>query len=506
MRRDRVYVMFLYGILISLSYLYAQSWGPVINISNNDSLSEFGYPTFWGITAENNGRVHIVWMDQQDPQWAAEVYYRRSLDNGNTFENPVALTTNSSYWQETPCIAHDNFGRLHVVWTEFYYLGALFYPNVYYKRSNDGGATWETKKLLAPTYGDFAGNLSLTTDLKNGVYTIYMNQEDPNSWIYDIYLKRSVDGGTTWSPAYRLTRVTYVGATVYSASVAADTLNRVHVVWMDDSIGIRQIYYRRSTNNGATFGPKVALTSYNSFKGDVCISTNRGNIVHVVWEDKRDGNWEIYYRRSTDGGVNWEAERRLTSTSTSSITPNITADMQGNVYIVWQEGQEVYFMESNDNGSTWGQMIPLTSGAIGDYLFPNIAAKYDGEYLHVAWTDEKDGDKDVYYRRRYPVSAPEKETFSQNYAKILFSSLLFKDKIIFNLSLEKVNEVYENTPLKIFLYNIYGAPVFESIINSGITTIILEDPKIKNLGKGTYFLKLFSKDEKEIAKFKLIKF
>ena len=34
--------------------------------------------------------------------------------------------------------------------------------------------------------------------------------------------------------------------------------------------------------------------------------------MHVVWHDYRDGNSEIYYKRSIDGGVSWSADMQLT--------------------------------------------------------------------------------------------------------------------------------------------------------------------------------------------------
>ena len=37
-----------------------------------------------------------------------------------------------------------------------------------------------------------------------------------------------------------------------------------------------------------------------------------GNVVHVVWTDERDGNWEVYYKRSTDGGLHWDPDYRIT--------------------------------------------------------------------------------------------------------------------------------------------------------------------------------------------------
>ncbi|MCI0450621.1 MAG: hypothetical protein L0Y79_12715, partial [Chlorobi bacterium] len=58
----------------------------------------------------------------------------------------------------------------------------------------------------------------------------------------------------------------------------------------------------RLTNNTA-----YSFTSYNNAWG---ISSN-GNMVHVVWWDWRDENSEIYYKRSTNNGISWGADSRL---------------------------------------------------------------------------------------------------------------------------------------------------------------------------------------------------
>ena len=60
----------------------------------------------------------------------------------------------------------------------------------------------------------------------------------------------------------------------------------------------------------AQWKPDVRLTndpadSYTSpFNNGWCIASS-GDVVHVVWYDSRDGNNEIYYKRSTDAGVSW---------------------------------------------------------------------------------------------------------------------------------------------------------------------------------------------------------
>jgi hypothetical protein len=64
----------------------------------------------------------------------------------------------------------------------------------------------------------------------------------------------------------------------------------------------REIYYKRSTDNGITWEPDIRLTNAatESWLPSVAISDT---ILHVVWRDERDGNYEIYYKRNTNANI-----------------------------------------------------------------------------------------------------------------------------------------------------------------------------------------------------------
>ena len=76
--------------------------------------------------------------------------------------------------------------------------------------------------------------------------------------------------------------------------------------------------------------PDMRLTnesgnSYTSYNNAWCVASN-GNVVHIVWYDDRHGgyhNYEIYYKRSTDGGVKWGADKRLTNNTAISRYPSM---------------------------------------------------------------------------------------------------------------------------------------------------------------------------------------
>ena len=75
-------------------------------------------------------------------------------------------------------------------------------------------------------------------------------------------------------------------------------------------------------NCSAQWQPDIRLT--NNPAGSYTSGNNAWFIVscdsflHVVWQDVRDGNAEIYYKRSTDAGLSWGIDKRLTNNTNYS--------------------------------------------------------------------------------------------------------------------------------------------------------------------------------------------
>src|SRR4030095_12008333 len=105
-----------------------------------------------------------------------------------------------------------------------------------------------------------------------------------------------------WLAYVRLTFDAAVSITPFNyKSIAADgpQQSEVHAVWYDDRDGNFEIYYKRSPDQGLSWGSDTRLTTNlgTSWFSTITVS---GMQVHVVWMDNRDGNYEIYYKRSTD--------------------------------------------------------------------------------------------------------------------------------------------------------------------------------------------------------------
>jgi hypothetical protein len=74
--------------------------------------------------------------------------------------------------------------------------------------------------------------------------------------------------------------------------------NNVYVTWTDDTPGNPEIFFKRSTDRGHDFDGTKNLSNNGgeSLHSQIAVS---GNNVYVVWEDNTPGNFDIFFRRGT---------------------------------------------------------------------------------------------------------------------------------------------------------------------------------------------------------------
>jgi len=91
-----------------------------------------------------------------------------------------------------------------------------------------------------------------------------------------------------------------------------------------------------------------------------------GDNVYLVWPDNKTGNWEIFFKASSDGGKTFGSKINLSNDTTRSADGSIAAE-GNNVYVTWwntnnQTGlREPVFKASEDNGKTFGERVMLSS-------------------------------------------------------------------------------------------------------------------------------------------------
>ena len=217
---------------------------------------------------------------------------------------------------------------------------------------------------------------------------------DDSSEYRDVFFKRSVDGGKTFEKTINLGNIPG-GAFDHQIAVMD---NFVFVIWEQSPDNNGQIFFKRSVDWGKTFEKTINLGNNTGLSGTPQLSVSEDNSididgnsinVHVIWHDSSKG---IVLRKSDDGGNTFEKAVSLSENYPLSFFPKITT--QGNnVYAIWitiynkgmeNETREVAFAKSMDRGTTFGKAINLTNFAKISFN-PQLASS--GNNVYVLWTN-----------------------------------------------------------------------------------------------------------------------
>lgn len=278
----------------------------------------------WG---PGRGNLHVAWARFSD----VKINYVKSTDRGETWTSPVQVSSSSSYAQWPVPLALAN-GNTMIAWCKYW-------SDINYDISTDGGATWGTDRTLTTTntepQEEITGGItifpypSLALDETFGprsgyVYCLYADQAIGANGV-DIWCRRSTDHAESWSDRVRVN---------------------------DDPAGLDR----------DQFHPWV-----------VC---DEQGILTAMWYDRRDdpGNylWHIYMSRSTDGGLTWEENERITDVASSP----------GDAL---REGPN----------QRRGEIVPLgqlRAGLIGEYSGVSVV----NGVSHPVWTDTRNGHQDTF--------------------------------------------------------------------------------------------------------------
>lgn len=308
--------IFFFILLFGFQYSLFAQWEGDTRLTNNSSQSLPAYNNAKTIGSDGS-TLHTVWTDGRDGN--LEVYYKRSANSGLSWGSDLRLTNNSgsSYY---PAI-YVSGNTVFITWTD----NRDGNYEIYFKSSVDGGGTWSTDTRLTnnSALSDYP---SIDAD-GNTVIIVWQDSRDGNS---EVYCKRSADGGLSWAADNRLTNNSSFSE--YASVTISGT--KAVVAWEDNRDGNREIYSKYSTDGGTTWSADNRLTNNSSQSTSVSV-TSEGDFVDLTWSDQRDGNWEIYYRYSADGGINFTPDQRLTNASGNSWYPSV-ATYDAFIHICWQ--------------------------------------------------------------------------------------------------------------------------------------------------------------------------
>jgi len=126
---------------------------------------------------------------------------------------------------------------LHLVWQD----DTAGNADIYYENSSDWGTSWLSAKRLTWTSGN-SWYPGMAVDPSGSIHVVWMDSTSGDS---EIYYRKSADWGANWETTQRITWTT--GWSGWP-EIAADSLGNLHVVWRDSQSGNLEIYYRKYVN------------------------------------------------------------------------------------------------------------------------------------------------------------------------------------------------------------------------------------------------------------------
>ena len=164
----------------------------------------------------------------------------------------------------------------------------------------------------------------------------------------------------------------------------------------------------RSADGGHTWTHPVTVTDNGDFGSNSFHALHVGidGTLFASWLDGRDGKAAVFLSRSTDGGVTWEPNRRISAGQACPCCRTALATAPGGVvYLAWRDVgagnlRNIVVARSEDNGKTFGTPRPVhDDGWVIDgcpHAGPSIQVDASGR-LHVIWWTGKAGAAGVWY-------------------------------------------------------------------------------------------------------------
>ena len=416
--RNAIAATLVAAALLSGTGVAADTWGPETNVSASATYSELGL-NHRPLARTPDGTWHVVWAERDTPNATFRIWTRRLV--GSTWGAPEMIVDylptdpggpGDDIGAKFPSLATATDGTLYLFWHD-YRVAGIQNVEIFTKTRPPGGA-WNPDRAAdvrltttnhPETNGD-NGYVPVAVAAPNGDVHVLWYDFRWDASHAEIYSKTHPAGG-----AWDLTpgdaadiRVTQDAPHSELVDADVDAAGNVHAVWRSVDGGARVLWARRPAATGAWSVPATVDVA-GTVAGAPCLAVQSDGTLHVVWPDSRDGGRALWTRVRNAAGT-WSAESRLTRPADGADDPSMDVAEDGTLHLVWDDGRvsllnREVFHRQRAPGAAWdttGAGDTRISNATGASVRPSVLAA-DGTVL-VTWRDERDGNREVYARRR----------------------------------------------------------------------------------------------------------
>ncbi len=333
------------------------------------------------VLADPSGAVHLFFADGQSTRrQTTDLRYAR-WEDGHWSEPATLVAPRGAAAFIHPALALDERGRLHAVY------GGRRSGRIEYRRVHLSEVTDQKAWTGGRTLSERGGLHSAVATAPGGmVYVLY------SSHSHDVSFHRSDNGGRTWSAPVRLSELDPSQQACDDPRLAVDGRGRLHVVWtqfhLPQGWPPAGVYYRRSDDAGLTW--QAARLVAGEGHGRITVATHGLDEVHLAWSVTATG--ERMHEWSDDGGATWSGARPISTRIRGAVSRALALafDSGGILHLVagvGGPGSGGPIVHTWWNGAEWSEPQPVSQDpAQRSVGLPSLAIS-QGNHLHVIYED-----------------------------------------------------------------------------------------------------------------------
>ncbi|MGI8807597.1 MAG: sialidase family protein [Acidimicrobiales bacterium] len=347
-RKDRLG----YTALLAYSYNGGQSWEQTIlplppGITGCTASQNEPCPFAPDVAFAPDGTLYVTYVNlvgngnRPDNLWLST-----STDGGRTLSLPTRIAGALTFMQR---VTVDPSGPLYITWLQADEVGLLRFagrpPQIVTARSDDGGKTFappvrvsdaERERVVAPSpVLDGDGHLVVMYQDLKANRRDFENQPGPPAELpFALVLTRSTDGGKTFVPGKEfesdiLATRRFLPFLPELPQLAASDDGTLYATWADGRDGDDDVFLRRSSDGGATWTDPVKVND-NGADGTAQflpkVDVGPGDRVSILFLDGRNDPQQkqlldAYLATSTDGGTTFDNIRLSVTSFEEAIGP-----------------------------------------------------------------------------------------------------------------------------------------------------------------------------------------
>jgi hypothetical protein len=168
------------------------------------------------------------------------------------------------------------------------------------------------------------------------------------------------------------------------------------LVWRDKRDGNWELYFTRIDPESGPVGSNVRITNDPGYSSELDLIWT-GAEYGVAWNDSRDGDWEVYFATFDENGSRAGFDLRVSVDDAYDSWYPAIAWSGGEYGITWQDARhgndEVYFARLDSSGGWVEPETRLTEDAASSER-PDIV--WNGGKFQTVWHDARDGNWEIY--------------------------------------------------------------------------------------------------------------